>query len=109
MPPGARPAKTPEARSIQDLVRYTEETQFAPPVDAPGQIKDTVDAAWRVLGRQPHITEGQKDKIMTKVHHTMHAIEGDDTLMDLFSLPTTVSAPPPDAPKKTKQKLRSSL
>ena len=106
VPPGARPETPAAPRPLDDLVAYTTETQYAPPADAPGPAKDTVDAAWQILAKQPYVTEPQKRKIMAKVHHTMGAIDGDDALVKLFTLPETLpeAAAKPKGPPKRKKR-----
>ena len=90
----------PPPRSIDELIDYTHTTQHVEPV-ADERCAASVDFAWRVLAKQPDVTEDQKARIMAKVSHTMHKIQDDDALVRLFSLPEqTVPAAETVAKKK---------
>ena len=78
--------KKPPARTIDELIDYTNTTQHAPSV-TDERCAASVDFAWSVLAKQPDITETQKSKIMAKVHHTMHKIQDNDALLKFFALP----------------------
>ena len=96
----------PPPRSIDELIHYTHTTQHVEPV-TDARCAASVDFAWRVLAKQPDVTEDQKARIMAKVSHTMHKIQDDDALVRLFSLPEqTVPAAETVAKKKGKAKRR---
>ena len=56
----------------------------------------------QVLAKQPDITEDQKSRIMSKISHTMHKIQDDDSLVRLFSLPEQTVPSAETVKKKTK-------
>ena len=106
MPPsvGREYEQKPPPRSIDELIDYTHTTQHVEPV-TDERCAASVDFAWRVLAKQPDVTEDQKARIMAKVSHTMHKIQDDDALVRLFSLPEqTVPAAETVAKKKGKAK-----
>ena len=88
MPPsvGREYEQKPPPRSIDELIDYTHKTQHVDAV-TDERCAVPVDFAWSVLAKQPDITEDQKSRIMSKISHTMHKIQDDDSLVRLFSLP----------------------
>mmetsp|Transcript_19950 Transcript_19950/g.79554 ORF Transcript_19950/g.79554 Transcript_19950/m.79554 type:complete len:146 (+) Transcript_19950:1412-1849(+) len=93
-PPLTPALPTPRARSLAELVDYSERLQHVTPdeyaeLNTP-EVKDAVDRAWHILARNPHLYEHEKKEMMRDIYQALMRCQDSVLFEQVMTLPNDV-------------------